>query len=434
MFTTTASQISTPINITMKILILGGNSTSQALAKHLTNCVSVEHVYHIGSYDTAINTEAYTHILIDKAGTFQDARKRILETVETINVDLIIPTTLNYQLWTSFRDIIKEKNVPTLIHSKEAAMAEWSKVVGKSILTDANIPTPSYQTYIRDELFEKFEVIPRPFVLKYDQDWRAGLQTVIVTDDNWHAELEYLKSKPGIKKHTPIFGEEVQSFIVEEFVQGKIEFSYHALVNDTGWEFLGAARDYKKRFENDKGYNTVGLGAYSRNSVPDIVHEYMDRLVQTFKHRNLDCKGFFYLGVQEGVDGIIRVLEINMRPGCPEFATILPTLAHDLGTQLYQTATNQPISKTTFNTLSAVSLRCINKNYDLSRRKDWIYPNLINIPTDINVYYPEDWWLLNALLVTTGGSTKEAADKIHNYLNTVYLGDYTYRTDIGYLE
>ena len=417
----------------MKILILGGLSTSQALAKHLSNCISVEHVYHIGSYDDAPNTEKYTHVLIDKAGTPHDFRNCLLETVKTINVDLIIPTTLNYQLWDRFRAIIQEKNVPTLMHSKQAAMAEWSKVVGKSILADAGVPTPSYQTYLRDKLFEKFETIPRPFVLKYDQDLREGLQTVIVTDDNWQTELEYLKSDLGIKKHTPIFGEEIQSFIVEEFVEGKTEFSYHALVNDTGWEFLGAARDYKKRFENDKGYNTVGLGAYARNSVPDIVHEYMDRLVQTFKRRNLDCRGFFYLGVQEGVDGIMRVLEINMRPGCPEFATIMPTLEHDLVTQLYQAATNQIISKTTFNKLSTVSLRVINKNYDLSGRKNWTYPALLNIPADVNVYHPDRRWLLNALLVATGYNTNTAADKIHSYLKTVDLGDYTYRTDIGYL-
>jgi phosphoribosylamine-glycine ligase len=160
----------------------------------------------------------------------------------------------------------------------------------------------------------------------------------------------------------------------------------------------------------------------------------MDKLLQTLKDRNLEYTGFFYLGVQEGVDGILRVLEINMRPGCPEFSTIIPTLDYDLAIQLYKTATQQIIPNTKFNDLRCVSVRMINKNYDLSRRKNWQYPVLDNVPNGVEMYYPEDWWLLNALIVSTGQTNSAAADRIHDYLDTVDLGDYTYRTDIGYLE
>ena len=92
-------------------------------------------------------------------------------------------------------------------------------------------------------------------LLKYANIWRAGLQTVVVTNDNFQEEyadlLKTIESNPGTE------------FVVEEFIKSTAEYSYHAWCNSTGWKYIGSARDYKKRYENDIGHNTAGMGSYS---------------------------------------------------------------------------------------------------------------------------------------------------------------------------
>ena len=45
-------------------------------------------------------------------------------------------------------------------------------------------------------------------------------------------------------------------------MQGE-EASYFLIVNNKNFKFFGTAQDHKKAFENDKGPNTGGMGAYS---------------------------------------------------------------------------------------------------------------------------------------------------------------------------
>ena len=416
----------------MKIAIFGGTSGTQYLAKRLATEESVEIVQHHNAHPTTQNNENYTVLNVGTHGTLEEKRTRSLNLLDTIDADLVITTTLNYQLWDKFREKVTNNKVTALLPGKNIAFLEWSKVIGKEVLASANIPTPSYTTYACNDLIDKFFDIPRPFVLKYDKDWRGGMKTIIITDENY--QDEYVKlTTVGIKKYTPIHGTEVENFVVEEFVQGVQEYSYHALVGKQNWIYLGSARDYKRRYENDIGYNTVGLGAYSPVEIDPVVHQYVDKILNLLKSRNVEYIGFLYLGVQQGADGIVRILEINVRPGCPEFTTILPLIASNMSDQLYNAVTGSKLSPIEHTDEHSVTVRLINKHYLLERRYDWKYPVLDNVPDDIEVVYGEEWYLLHAVLVARGKTRQEAADKIHNYLKTVDLGDYTYRTDIGYL-
>jgi phosphoribosylamine--glycine ligase len=417
----------------MKIAIFGGTSGTQYLAKRLASEESVESVHHHNAHPGTKSNGKYIFLDVGQSGNLQEQRTRSLNLLDTIDADLVITTTLNYQLWDKFRDKVTVNKINALLPSKSIAMLEWSKVIGKELLVSAGVPTPEYRTYSREELFGDYFNIKRPFVLKYDKDWRGGLQTIIITDDNYQEEYAKLISK-GVKKYTPIHGTEVESFVVEEFVQGIREYSYHILIGKQNWIYLGSARDYKRRHENDIGYNTVGLGAYAPVDIDPIVHTYVDSILSLLKSRGIEYLGFLYLGVQQGVDGVTRILEINVRPGCPEFSTILPLIKSSMSTQLYNVVVGNKLTPIELSDGCAVSVRLINKHYMLERRYDWKYPVLDNVPEGIEVVYGEEWYLLHAVLVARGKSRQEAADKIHNYLNTVDLGDYTYRTDIGYLE
>ena len=417
----------------MKVLVFGGTSGAQYLAKRLAREDNVELVHHCHVHPTTKGEKNYIPLKTTSEGTDQEQRARILDLIDLVPSDLIVTTTLNYQLWDGFRNKVSQENIPTILPEKDVAMLEWSKAIGKELLTAVGVPTPAYSVYSREELFEKFFTIPRPFVLKYDRDWRAGMQTIIIDDSNYQAEYEKLTTS-GITKYTPIHGTVVESFTVEEYVPGKREYSYHSLVGKHNWIYLGSARDYKRRFENDIGYNTVGLGAYANVNIDPIVHTYVDKILTKLKERGIEYIGFLYLGIQEGKDGITRVLEINVRPGCPEFTTILPLIEGNLSTQLYNAVTEQELTPLAQSNEAVVTVRLVNKDYCLEKYQQWKHPVLDNVPDDIEIVYGDEWYLLHAVLIAKGKTKEEAADKIHQYLKTVDLGDYTYRTDVGYLD
>ena len=50
--------------------------------------------------------------------------------------------------------------------------------------------------------------------------------------------------------------------ILEEFLNGE-EASYFIIVDNFDFKFFGTAQDHKRAYENDKGANTGGMGAYS---------------------------------------------------------------------------------------------------------------------------------------------------------------------------
>ena len=49
---------------------------------------------------------------------------------------------------------------------------------------------------------------------------------------------------------------------MEEFLEGE-EASYFVIVDNKSFKFFGTAQDHKRVYENDKGPNTGGMGAYS---------------------------------------------------------------------------------------------------------------------------------------------------------------------------
>jgi phosphoribosylamine--glycine ligase len=226
----------------------------------------------------------------------------------------------------------RAKNIPILSPDYNLGMLEASKLVGKDLLNKVGIPTPKFETVNREELTNRFKTIPRPFVLKYEDDRRVGLQTIVITDENYEEEYNAFMSA----KQSGFMGRTYQDFLdqkfmIEEYLPGKAEYSWHALCNTTGWKFLGAARDYKKRYEGDKGHNTAGMGAYSPvYDLDDRVGEYCDKIVKHLIEQGTPYVGIIYLGIMTGPDGTPHILEINTRPGSPEGETILETVDNNL--------------------------------------------------------------------------------------------------------
>ena len=98
---------------------------------------------------------------------------------------------------------------------------------------------------------------------------------------------------------------------------------------------MATSQDHKKIFDDDKGPNTGGMGAYSPTPVVDselakkIQKEVIDKTMESLKHEGIDFKGFLYAGIMIS-DNKPYVLEYNVRMGDPECQPILMRFNSDL--------------------------------------------------------------------------------------------------------
>jgi phosphoribosylamine--glycine ligase len=433
----------------MKIAILGNSASTDFIVQTMLKCNKVETMYHLGAPINSLKTDRYIPISLFYSDiTVEKNKEFILEFPYKNIVDLILPMNNQYQLWTEFYNKMKNSKAAVLMSNRQVGMLEWSKIIGKKFLKEAGIPTSVSKEYNLQELIKEFLNIPRPFVLKYDQYWREELvgknflegsnpksPTIIITNENYKEEFDLLKKETTDLLTTKFF--ENQKFLIEEYIDGIREFSYHALMNDTSWTYLGCARDYKKRYENDQGYNTAGMGSYSPvTDVNPIIHSYIDRLRKLLKEKRISYIGFLYLGIIIDKNGTPIVLEINTRPGCPEIQSILSVIDDNIVDLFYKAATNQELKPVKFSNKSAVSIRIINKEYNLDLRKNNIiqFPELYPPIENICIQYNTQQNSLSSVITTTADNIDLASDNLYAFLKNKNMGNFTYRKDIGYLR
>ena len=130
------------------------------------------------------------------------------------------------------------------------------------------------------------------------------------------------------------FGAAGQRVVVEEFLDGE-EASFLAFTDGESILPLPTSQDHKAIFDDDKGPNTGGMGAYS--PAPVVTEEIHRTVMETIllpTIRAMAAEGRKYRGVlYAGLmirDGRPKVLEFNARFGDPEAQPLLMRLKSDL--------------------------------------------------------------------------------------------------------
>ena len=170
--------------------------------------------------------------------------------------------------------------------------------------------------------------------------------------------------------------------LIEEYVELKKEYSYHALFNKVNWQYFGAARDYKKQQEGDTGPNTVSMGAYSLVDVDPVVHEYADKIynfLKAYLQEDEYYKGFIFLGIGVDKNNVPMILEINTRSGDPELPVMLDTIDNNLTHLFYAASADIKIPEIKHNKKESVVVRIVNRIYDWTVPASFL-PKFENIP------------------------------------------------------
>jgi phosphoribosylamine--glycine ligase len=124
------------------------------------------------------------------------------------------------------------------------------------------------------------------------------------------------------------FGSEV---VIEELLEGP-EVSLFALCDGAHAAALGAAQDFKRAFDGDRGPNTGGMGACSPTALGDpaaLVERIHQPVIDELARRGTPFVGCLFAGLMLTADGP-RVLEFNARFGDPETQALIPRIEGDL--------------------------------------------------------------------------------------------------------
>ena len=323
--------------------------------------------------------------------------------LKTNKIDLVVTIGNSYQKSDFLQDMMKKCSIPFFMPSRGVTHLEQSKITTKKILERLDIPTAKYSIVKGLDI----QNMKKPFVVKYDADYLLGKQTEIIFDD--------FSSRPEFDD---------QHVLVEEFLIGE-EFSYQVICNGSSFVFFGISKDHKRY----KGYNTCGVASTSnevQKNIPEI-DLYIQKILNFLSTINISYKGVMYLNMMK-VKDTYYVLEINTRFGEPETQSLFPTLSCDLFKLFYDVATSGQIPQIERTGKAGACVQLIHENYDETRKEDCNFPQL-EWSEDV-VFGSQLSWSKNNVfgsLTASGETINIAIEKIYNYLENKYLGDFTYK-------
>jgi len=337
-------------------------------------------------------------------------------------------------------DMFNEMGLKIFGPTKKAAQLESSKIWAKQFLKRNNIPTAAFEVF-NDAVKAKEYVNQIEYNVVIKADGLAAGKGVIVCDSK--AEAEKSIDMMLVDKK---FGDAGNNIIIEERIDG-IEASYIALSDGKIAIPMATSQDHKRIFDNDKGPNTGGMGAYSPTPIIDkdlsqkIQEKIIDKTISSLRNEGITFKGFLYAGIMLK-DGEPYVLEYNVRMGDPECQPILMRMDSDLFEYLMGSVngTLGNMQQISWKNKSAVCIVLASKGYPESYQKGDEIFGLGNTFDDANIFHAgtkeQDKKIITnggrVLGVTALGDTLEAAIK-HAYDVTEKISwenKYS-RTDIG---
>jgi phosphoribosylamine--glycine ligase len=211
-----------------------------------------------------------------------------------------------------------------------AARLESSKAFAKAFMARHGVPTARFR--VCESLEEALDCVRRdelglPVVLK--ADGLAAGKGVVIAGDRATAERA-ITDAMGERK----FGAAGDRIVIEECLTGP-EVSFFCICDGTRGLPVGAAQDHKRIFDDDRGPNTGGMGAFAPSPLLDaalearVMREIVDPVMAGMAAEGSPFRGFLYVGLMLTPDGP-KVIEFNARLGDPEAQVVLPLIDEPL--------------------------------------------------------------------------------------------------------
>ncbi|MGJ8694237.1 MAG: phosphoribosylamine--glycine ligase [Thalassotalea sp.] len=421
----------------MKVLVIGNGGREHALAWKAAQSNQVEKVFVApGNAGTALE-ESLENVNIsvsDNAALVAFAKEN--------NIDLTIVGP-EQPLVDGVVDTFQAEGLTIFGPSAKAAQLEGSKAFTKDFLARHNIPTGYYENFTEIEpALSYVRKQGAPIVVK--ADGLAAGKGVIVA-------MTLVEAEDAIKDMLAgnAFGDAGHRVVIEEFLEGE-EASFIVMVDGKNVLPFATSQDHKRAYNEDKGPNTGGMGAYS--PAPVVTPEIHDRImnevimptVEGMAKEGAPYTGFLYAGLMiDPKDNTPKVIEYNCRFGDPETQPIMMRLQSDL-VELCISACkgNLDTAEIEFDQRAAVGVVLAAGGYPNAYNKGDVISGLeTNTALDAKTFHAGTS-LVDGNVVTNGGrvlcatalgnTVTEAQAKAYTLLNQIQWQDVQFRTDIAY--
>ena len=306
----------------MKVLVVGGGGREHALAWKLASESGVSEVLcapgNAGIADVA-------RIADVSAGDPEALAE--LAARERIDLTVIGP---ELPLDRGVVDLFMQRGLRVFGPSRAAAQLESSKVFAKAFMARHGIPTARYRACDNADAAHAIVAsgeLGFPVVVK--ADGLAAGKGVVVAPDRASAD-DAIDAAMRERQ----FGDAGARVVLEECLSGP-EVSFFTLCDGRRAVQLTSAQDHKRIFDDDRGPNTGGMGAFAPSPLLDdamrarVMHEIVEPVLAGLRADGHEYRGFLYAGLMLTCDGP-KVIEFNVRFGDPEAQVVVPMIDGDL--------------------------------------------------------------------------------------------------------
>jgi phosphoribosylamine--glycine ligase len=304
----------------MRILLVGGGGREHALAWKIARSPLVEHLWAApGNPGIAKHARCLDLTADDADGLAGFAAAHA--------VDLVVVGP-EAPLVAGLGDRLRARGLAVFGPGARAAAIEGSKAFAKDLMARHGIPTARFATFTEPSAARRFcRELGAPCVVKTD-GLAAGKGAIVC------ATLEEADTAIAQCMERREFGAAGATVVVEEFMAGE-EASFFALSSGSSVMPLAAAQDHKTVFDDDRGPNTGGMGAYSPVGSVDarmqarVMAEIVEPTLAGLAAEGAPYLGVLYVGLMLTKEGP-RVVEFNCRFGDPECQAIMMRMEDDL--------------------------------------------------------------------------------------------------------
>ena len=302
----------------MRILVLGSGAREHALAWKLSHEPNVTHVICApGNPGIARTIPTAPVDVLDTAAVIR------LVDRERIDLTVVGPEA---PLGNGLADRFEAEGRRVFGPTKGAAQLETSKAFAKDFMQRHAVPTARYRICeSADEALSAIRSGEFGNALVVKADGLAAGKGVVVAPDR--ATAEAAVEAAMIDRS---FGDAGSRVVLEELLTGP-EVSFFVVAYGEQYVPLLSAQDHKRIFDDDKGPNTGGMGAFAPSPLMhDALQSQIEKTIVQPVLKGMAAegnpfRGFLYCGLMLTPDGP-KVIEFNVRFGDPEAQVVLPLL------------------------------------------------------------------------------------------------------------
>ena len=418
----------------MKVLIVGSGGRERVLAWKISQSPLLTKLYAAPGNAGISKLAECQPIEVENIPALLDFAKK-----QKIDLTIVGPEA---PLVAGIVDEFQKEGLRIFGPNKASALLEGSKSFAKDQMAKYGIPTADYEVFSNINEAKHYCVeTEMPVVIKADGLAQGKGVMICESSQEAVASLTRIMSEG-------VFGESGNKVVVEKKLEGE-EISILALTDGQTIIPLATAQDHKRAYDNDRGPNTGGMGAYSPcplisdEKFTEIIDTVIRPMIQGMANDGMPYKGILYAGIMITKNGPY-VLEYNCRFGDPEAQVILPRMKSDLLPVLAEIANGSLTTQTLeWHDKACIAVVLASGGYPGFYHKGFPIQGLESISRyeDVFVFHAATIFNDQKQVVTSGGrvvaitalaeNLRVAHDRAYSRAGQIRFEGITYRRDIG---